>query len=257
MALFTHSPYTYGPSFGSQLLKSPIKSKRSQLAVQAVSHPADSPFGDSLFGQWADEPFDMPQDEAYFLAAAPLPRFQRETCRVPLGSLQMSAPLALPKAIQAAPDEPQSITPVQVLSVEFKRGRTGKYVCNFASQPGQYVVVVGDGGEDIGVIVESQVFDKDLKPADDSVLPRTVRLATDDEINCLKHVQPHAESKCVQVARSKAQDYRLSMTIVDAEYQFDRKKLTLFYDANERVDFRQLVRDLFKLYRARIWMAKI
>lgn len=51
--------------------------------------------------------------------------------------------------------------------------------------------------------------------------------------------------------------YRLPMTIHNVEYQFDRHKLTVYYSAESRVDFREFVRDLFSAYKARIWMKKI
>lgn len=45
--------------------------------------------------------------------------------------------------------------------------------------------------------------------------------------------------------------------IHDAEYQFDRHKLTIYYQADTRVDFRELVRDLFSAFKARIWMKRV
>ena len=47
------------------------------------------------------------------------------------------------------------------------------------------------------------------------------------------------------------------MNVVDAEYQFDRHKLTFFFEAEGRVDFRELVRDLFSMYKTRIWMQQL
>jgi cell fate regulator YaaT (PSP1 superfamily) len=47
------------------------------------------------------------------------------------------------------------------------------------------------------------------------------------------------------------------MVICEAEFQFDRHKLTIYYYAEKRIDFRELVRDLFALYKARIWMKKL
>jgi cell fate regulator YaaT (PSP1 superfamily) len=41
---------------------------------------------------------------------------------------------------------------------------------------------------------------------------------------------------------------------VDAEYQFDKHKLILYYSASRRIDFREFVRDLFAIYKTRIWM---
>ena len=47
------------------------------------------------------------------------------------------------------------------------------------------------------------------------------------------------------------------MHVVDAEYQFDRHKLTFFFEAECRIDFRELVRDLFSMYKTRIWMQQL
>jgi hypothetical protein len=47
------------------------------------------------------------------------------------------------------------------------------------------------------------------------------------------------------------------MHVVDAEYQFDRHKLTFFFEAEGRIDFRELVRDLFSIYKTRIWMQQL
>ncbi|KDN39652.1 hypothetical protein RSAG8_08680, partial [Rhizoctonia solani AG-8 WAC10335] len=47
----------------------------------------------------------------------------------------------------------------------------------------------------------------------------------------------------------------LPMEVIDAEYQWDRRKLTFYYVAERRIDFRELVRELFRLYKTRIWMS--
>lgn len=49
----------------------------------------------------------------------------------------------------------------------------------------------------------------------------------------------------------------LPMSILDAEYQFDRHKLTFFFEADRRIDFRELVSELFSLYKTRIWMQQV
>jgi hypothetical protein len=47
------------------------------------------------------------------------------------------------------------------------------------------------------------------------------------------------------------------MTILDAEYQYDRHKLTFYFEADRRIDFRDLVSELFSLYKTRIWMQQV
>ena len=51
--------------------------------------------------------------------------------------------------------------------------------------------------------------------------------------------------------------HHLPISVLNAAFQFDRNKLTIFYASNSRVDFREFVRDLFALYKTRIWMEKV
>ena len=44
------------------------------------------------------------------------------------------------------------------------------------------------------------------------------------------------------------------MEILDAEWQWDRRKLTFYYTAETRVDFRELVRELFRIWKTRVWL---
>lgn len=48
--------------------------------------------------------------------------------------------------------------------------------------------------------------------------------------------------------------FGLPIMVYDAEFQFDRNKLTIYYECNVRIDFRDFVRQLFSTYKARIWM---
>ncbi len=50
--------------------------------------------------------------------------------------------------------------------------------------------------------------------------------------------------------------YRLKMKVTGVDYQFDGTKLTLYYTSDVRVDYRELVRDLFAKFHTRIWMKK-
>jgi cell fate regulator YaaT (PSP1 superfamily) len=65
------------------------------------------------------------------------------------------------------------------------------------------------------------------------------------------------EDELLKICRGKVGQRGLPMTVVDAEYQFDRHKLTFFFEAEGRVDFRELVRDLFSMYKTRIWMQQL
>lgn len=51
--------------------------------------------------------------------------------------------------------------------------------------------------------------------------------------------------------------FGLPIMVFEAEFQFDRRKLTIYYDCNVRIDFRDFVRQLYSTYKARIWMKKV
>ncbi|KAF8060799.1 hypothetical protein FPV67DRAFT_307326 [Lyophyllum atratum] len=54
------------------------------------------------------------------------------------------------------------------------------------------------------------------------------------------------ELKALQLCQSKVRAKKLPMEVVDAEYQWDRRKLTFYFVADKRIDFRELVRELFR-----------
>ena len=66
------------------------------------------------------------------------------------------------------------------------------------------------------------------------------------------------EMEVIEVCKELAQRvHRLPIAVLNAAFQFDGNKLTIFYASNARVDFREFVRDLFAIYKARIWMEKV
>lgn len=65
------------------------------------------------------------------------------------------------------------------------------------------------------------------------------------------------EKKAVEVCKRQIELHRLPMKLVDAEYTFDKRKIVFFFTADDRVDFRELVRDLAHDLRARIELRHI
>ena len=66
-----------------------------------------------------------------------------------------------------------------------------------------------------------------------------------------------SQLEALDVINAKVASRRLPMDIIDAEYQFDRHKLVFFFAACRRIDFRELVSELFGLYKTRIWMQQV
>lgn len=161
-----------------------------------------------------------------------------------------------------------------IYAVKFKRTQR-----NFSLGPrieggikmGSYVKVEADRGEDLGIVICRIPGDKIMNTANRSRsnstsslpsgsgvadLKNIIRLATHDEILLLERKREE-EEELIAICRNKTLQRGLNMNVVDAEYQFDRHKLTFFFEANGRVDFRELVRDLFSIYKTRIWMQQI
>ncbi len=87
-------------------------------------------------------------------------------------------------------------------------------------------------------------------------LPKIVRIATvADEEQILKNEEHEVEAfnKCLELIES----YALPMKLVDAEYTFDGSRLTFCFTAEDRVDFRDLVRDLASIFKTRIDLRQI
>ncbi|KAI8341078.1 PSP1 C-terminal conserved region-domain-containing protein [Chlamydoabsidia padenii] len=165
---------------------------------------------------------------------------------------------------------------IPLYAVEFKAGRMDYFYV--ASEPripggqfqvGDLVIVEGDRGKDLGkvaihnltidmvdqLITQKQQQDDikhEHKPKD-TYIKRLYRLATRNEIDLLVGKE-HDEKMALEHCQRKTKMYQLPMIVVDAEYQWDRRKLTFFFVSNRRIDFRELVRELFKHYKARIWM---
>lgn len=119
---------------------------------------------------------------------------------------------------------------------------------------GQYVIVETVRGVEAGRVViaskklaESELSDP-LKPV--------LRLASEDELRMMLSFKSKEKDALVQCARHVEQ-HALPMKLVESEYTFDGSRLTFYFTADERVDFRALVRDLAATFRTRIELRQI
>jgi len=92
------------------------------------------------------------------------------------------------------------------------------------------------------------------KPVKD-IMPKRIYSKAQPQETQLLVSKMHDEAKALQLCQNKVRQKRLPMQVVDAEFQWDRRKLTFYFTADKRIDFRELVRELFRLYKTRIWMA--
>jgi cell fate regulator YaaT (PSP1 superfamily) len=124
------------------------------------------------------------------------------------------------------------------------------------------VIVDADRGEDLGRVYSSgELAQKRASgvphaPGPEGTQKRARRLATPDDIQ--KHDELRAQDESARRrAMERVKANNLLMKLSDAEWQWDRRKLTIYFTAEKRVDFRNLVRDLAALFRTRIELKQI
>lgn len=87
-------------------------------------------------------------------------------------------------------------------------------------------------------------------------LPIVVRKASKDDLDRIRKNQQD-EEKAIKIFRNAVTKFSLSMKLVSIHYQFDRKKLFFFYTSENRVDFRELAKDLASEFKTRIELRQI
>ena len=154
-----------------------------------------------------------------------------------------------------------------VIEVRFKGNRKEYFSWSSEEAPRleEPVIVEVDRGQDLGHV--SALGDGALKKcgrchscsteeaaakADRSI----VRRATDDDLRIGTELRRNEED-VRRTARDRVRQHALPMKVSDAEWQWDKRKLTIYFTAEQRVDFRTLVRDLAGLFRTRIELRQI
>lgn len=119
---------------------------------------------------------------------------------------------------------------------------------------GDFCVVEVPNGTAVGQVRRPKRPIPEIKQ--DRVFPKVIRLAIASEVQEWKQRQER-EKKAVQDIQSKARTRGLQMKVVDVEIQPGGRRVTVRFFAEDRVDFRELVRELARQFRARIEMRQI
>jgi cell fate regulator YaaT (PSP1 superfamily) len=131
------------------------------------------------------------------------------------------------------------------------------YFCNAAdskAKEGDYVIVEHDRGIDYGKIISPKDDTSGSKTKES--LKKLVRLASASDLKQIEENRIKAKeafSSCIK----KIDEHKLDMKLVHAEYSFDRSKIIFYFTSAGRVDFRDLVKDLAKIFKARIELRQI
>ncbi|HEX2693824.1 MAG TPA: regulatory iron-sulfur-containing complex subunit RicT [Gemmatimonadaceae bacterium] len=151
-----------------------------------------------------------------------------------------------------------------LVEVAFKGNRKEFFLWDYPDPPAlnAAVIVDVDRGEDLGYVHAlgelAEKRNNGCAHGCGTALPerKALRLATEKDRGMskdLERLNEEARRKAMERVRANG----LGMKLSDAEWQWDRKKLTLYFTADKRVDFRNLVRDLASLFRTRIELKQI
>lgn len=159
-------------------------------------------------------------------------------------------------------DIPGNMEESDMVEIQFKNTRKGYYRNSnkIALEKGDVVAVEATPGHDIGVVtltgrlVPLQMKKANLKP--DVEIKRIYRKAKPVDMDKFKEAKTKEHDTMIR-ARQIALDLSLDMKIGDVEYQGDGNKAIFYYIADERVDFRQLIKVLAESFKVRIEMKQI
>jgi cell fate regulator YaaT (PSP1 superfamily) len=155
------------------------------------------------------------------------------------------------------PDSPPSLSEGENLAlVKFKGHRKGYYHIRKLKnlQAGQYCLVEADRGRDMGRVTYVGPGHKEWWSA--ARQQGVLAVATESDLLRL-HNNRGDEWEFWDICQEKISARKLRMNLVSVERQFDHKKITFFFTADKRVDFRELVRDLAAVFRTRIELRQI
>ena len=159
-------------------------------------------------------------------------------------------------------DVPGGYNDFEIVEVTFKNTRKGffKNSSHIPLQIGDMVAVEANPGHDVGRVsmvgklVKLQMKRANLRP--DLEILRVFRKAKQSDLERYEEAKAKEVDTMIR-SRKIAEDLKLNMKIGDVEYQGDGNKAIFYYIADERVDFRQLIKVLADVFKVRIEMKQI
>ena len=144
----------------------------------------------------------------------------------------------------------------EVISVRFKEVGKNYYFDpkNISFKRGDKVIVETARGLEFG---EVTIGNRDIPDEEiTSPLKPVLRMATEKDFTTVEE-NKEKEKSAFDICAQKIQHHKLEMKLVDVEYTFDRSKILFYFTADNRVDFRELVKDLAGVFHTRIELRQI
>ena len=158
---------------------------------------------------------------------------------------------------------PQSMEPFKGVEVRFKNGRKEFFLTpeNITLSVGDVVATEATSGHDIGLVtlmgelVRVQMKKKN-EPIKVEALPKIYRKASQRDIDVWQKARER-EEEVQKRSREIAIRQGLQMKISDVEFQGDATKAIFYYTADDRVDFRELIKEFARTFNTRIEMKQV
>ena len=145
---------------------------------------------------------------------------------------------------------------VEVVDIQFRQGQKVYYFdpAGHTCKPGDHVIIDTARGPEFGICAggNHRIPEKDVV----APLRGVIRLATDEDEKIVSRNRAE-EKRAYEICLQKIADHGLDMQLVSAEYAFDGSKILFFFTADERVDFRELVKNLASIFHTRIELRQI
>jgi len=142
--------------------------------------------------------------------------------------------------------------------VQVRLRESGSTFCYLISEieikVGDYVIVEAERGHEYG-----QVVSEPETIAEDKIeesLRKVIRVANQQDLNQIKENKDKIKEAFATCSK-KIEERKLEMKLIDVEYSFDRSKIIFYFTARGRIDFRELVKDLARIFKARIELRQI
>lgn len=144
----------------------------------------------------------------------------------------------------------------EVVQIKLREaGKISYYNINgVKTSPGDYCIVEVERGNDYGQVISEveMVLDTDIEQP----LRKVIRVANKEDKSQIQENKKRIKNVLV-TCEKKIREHKLDMKLVEAEYSFDRTKIIFYFTAEGRVDFRELVRDIARIFKARIELRQI
>ena len=151
---------------------------------------------------------------------------------------------------------PEQGSTVEVVDIQFRQGQKVYYFdpAGFTCKQGDHVIIDTARGPEFGICAggNHRIPEKDVV----APLRCVLRLATAEDEKIVARNRSE-EKRAYEICQQKIADHGLDMQLVSAEYAFDGSKILFFFTADERVDFRELVKNLASIFHTRIELRQI